>query len=66
MLTAYSDSDWAVRHSTTGFCVIFAGALIGYSSKRQHCIALSSTEAEVMAASQTATEIFYFRGNLCS
>ena len=63
-LTAYSDSDWAVRHSTTGFCIIFAGAPIGYSSKRQHCIALSSTEAEVMAASQTATEIFYFQGIL--
>ena len=63
-LTAYSDSDWAVRHSTTGFCIIFAGAPVGYSSKRQHCIALSSTEAEVMAASQAATEVFYFQGIL--
>ena len=24
-LTSYSDSDWAVRHSTTGFCIIFEG-----------------------------------------
>ena len=63
-LTAYSDSDWAVHHSTTQYCIIFAGAPIGYSSKRQHCITLSSTDAEVMAASQTATEIFYFQGIL--
>ena len=63
-LTSYSDSDWAVRHSTTGFCIIFAGAPVGYSSKRQHCIALSSTEAEVMAASQAATEVVYFQGIL--
>ncbi len=28
-LTAYSDSNWAVRHSTTGYCIIFAGAPIG-------------------------------------
>eukprot|EP00965_Chrysotila_dentata_P042066 1395742-Pleurochrysis_carterae.AAC.1 len=25
-LIAHSDSDWAVAHSTTGFCVTFAGA----------------------------------------
>jgi hypothetical protein len=29
----------------------------GFGSKRQHAIALSSTEAEVMAASQAATEV---------
>jgi len=63
-LTAYSDSDWAVRHSTTGYCLMLAGGPIGYGSKRQHCIALSSTEAEVMAASQAATEVTYFRGLL--
>jgi hypothetical protein len=43
---------------------MLAGGPIGYGSKRQHCIALSSTEAEVMAASQAATEISYFRGLL--
>jgi len=63
-LEAYSDSDWAVRHSTTGYCLLLAGGPIGYGSKRQHCIALSSTEAEVMAASQAATEVSYFRGLL--
>jgi len=60
-LEAYVDSDWNVSHSTTGFVVLLAGAPISYSSKRQQCIALSSTEAEVMAASQAATEIAYLR-----
>jgi len=32
-----------------------------YSSKRQHCIALSSTEAEIIAASTCACEILYVR-----
>ena len=35
-----------------------------YGSKRQHCIALSSTEAEVIAASHGATELVYIRGCL--
>ena len=63
-LLGYSDSDWCVGHSTTGFAVCFAGAVIGYGSRRQHSIATSSTEAEIMAASHTALEILYFRGLL--
>ena len=63
-LHAYSDSNWTVGHSTSGWAVLYAGAVIGYGSKRQQSIALSSTEAEIMAASQAATEIMYFRGLL--
>ena len=33
----------------------------GYSSRRQHCIAMSSTEAEIIAASQAALELVYMR-----
>eukprot|EP00965_Chrysotila_dentata_P068581 2266682-Pleurochrysis_carterae.AAC.1 len=64
VLVAFSDSDWAVGHSTTGFCVMFGGAAISYGSKRQHCIALSSTEAEIIAASHVAAEIVHLRGLL--
>lgn len=60
-LVAYSDSDWSVAHSTTGYCIRLAGAPISYTSKRQQCIALSSTEAEIMAASAAATEVAYLR-----
>eukprot|EP00965_Chrysotila_dentata_P161247 5324762-Pleurochrysis_carterae.AAC.1 len=55
-LVAYSDSDWAVAHSTTGFCVTYGGVAIFFGSKRQHCISLSSTKAEIVAASHTAAE----------
>ena len=61
-LHAYSDSDWQVTHSTTGFAVMLAGAAVSYSSKRQQSIALSSTEAEIMAASQCACEVMFIRG----
>eukprot|EP00965_Chrysotila_dentata_P107569 3554066-Pleurochrysis_carterae.AAC.1 len=44
---AYSDSDWAGSHSTTGFCITLGGAAVLYGSERQHCISLSSTEAEI-------------------
>lgn len=43
---------------------MFSGAVIGYASKRQHSVALSSTEAEIMAASQAASELMYFHGLL--
>ena len=35
-----------------------------YASKRQQCIAMSSTEAEIIAASQAALEIVYLRALL--
>ena len=63
-LHAYSDSNWTVGHSTSGWAILYGGAVIGYGSKRQQSIALSSTEAEIMAASMAATEILYFRGLL--
>jgi hypothetical protein len=60
-LRAYSDADWHVTHSTTGWAAVLAGGAVAYGSKRQHCISLSSTESEIMAASQTACEIIYLR-----
>ena len=46
---------------TTGFCLSLANCTIVYSSKRQPCIALSSTEAEIIAASACGCEIVYVR-----
>ena len=63
-LHAYSDSDWQIGCSTSGWCIFYAGAVVSYGSKRQNCIALSSTEAEIMAASQAAAEVLYIRGLL--
>ena len=64
VMTAESDSDWAVGHSTSGFFLMLAGAAFAYSARRQQCITLASTEAEIVAASACATEIVFFRGML--
>jgi len=61
VLVAYSDSDWGVKQSTTGWCIHLGGAAVAWRSARQHSIAMSSTEAELIAASDAALEILYLR-----
>lgn len=63
-LVGMADSDWAVRRSTSGFAFFLAGAVIAYTSKKQPTIAMSSTEAEIMAASQACLEAIYLRALL--
>ena len=60
-LYGMTDSDWTTRRSTSGFAFFLGGAVISYLSKKQPTIALSSTEAEIMAASQGAVEAIYLR-----
>ena len=60
-----TDSDWAVKHSTSGHVFTLAQAAISWSSKRQPTIALSSCEAEIVAASEAAKEAV-FLDRLCS
>jgi hypothetical protein len=55
-LHGYSDSDWGVRHSTSGWVFVLNEAALSWGSKKQPSIALSSCEAEIMAASTAATE----------
>ena len=65
VLTAYVDADWAgdpdSRRSTTGYVLVLNGAAISWKSKRQTVIALSSAEAEFIAASSLVQEITYCR-----
>jgi hypothetical protein len=62
-VTAYCDSDWGGdatdRTSTTGFCVYVDGSLISWGTKKQATVALSSAEAEFMAATAAATEVIW-------
>ena len=65
-LVGYSDSDWSVSHSTSAHLSFVLGeggakACVGYGSRRQQCIAMSSTEAEIIAASQAALELVFLR-----
>jgi hypothetical protein len=69
-LRGYADSDWAgdreTQKSTTGYIFTIAGAAISWASKRQQTVALSSTEAEYMAACSAAQEVMYLRALLSS
>ena len=56
-----TDSDWANRHSTTGWLFMFSSAAISWGSKRQVSIALSSCEAEIMASSEASKEAIYLK-----
>lgn len=60
-LSGMSDSDWATRHSTSGYIFQYSQAAIAWSSKKQPCVALSSCEAEIIAASGAAKEATYLR-----
>ena len=61
----YSDSDWGGLaidgRSTTGNCFILGSAAISWSSKKQATVALSTTEAEYVAATATACQAVWLR-----
>lgn len=67
-LTGYADADWATdtkhRKSVTGIVLMYAGGTVGYKTKYQDTIALSSTEAEFTAACDAAKMILFFRSLL--
>ena len=58
-MSGMSDSDWGVRYSTSGSVFHYCHAAISFSSRKQSCVALSSCEAEIMAASEAAKEAVY-------
>jgi Reverse transcriptase (RNA-dependent DNA polymerase) len=74
-LVSYSDASWADssdRKSTSGMLIqvttadnnqqeYITGNVLAYSSKRQPCVALSSTEAEYVALSKAAQSITWLR-----
>ena len=64
-LWGYVDSDWAgcpdSRRSTSGYVLVLNGAAVAWKSKRQSVVALSSAEAEFVAASAMVQEVIYIR-----
>ena len=64
----YADADWASdpndRRSISGYTFVFCGGAISWSSWKQHSTALSSTEAEYMAASNATKEALWLRSFL--
>lgn len=64
-LSAFSDSDFATcpdtRSSRTGMLILYAGDPIHWASTLQKSITLSSAEAELYAASETARVVSWLR-----
>ena len=67
LVEGFSDADWAQqkdRHSILGYAFYFCRGAISWSSKKQHIIALSSTEVEYIAQTHAAKEALWLRGFL--
>jgi hypothetical protein len=64
-LNGYTDSDWAscrdTRKSVGGYVFEYAGAAVSWKCKRQPVVALSTAEAEFIAASKAAQEAIYLQ-----
>ncbi|KAH9672465.1 hypothetical protein KPL70_017737 [Citrus sinensis] len=64
----YCDSDFAgdldKRRSTTGYVFILGGGLVSWRLILQSTIALSTTEAEYMAATKAVKEVIWLKGLL--
>ncbi|GJR64381.1 putative ribonuclease H-like domain-containing protein, partial [Tanacetum coccineum] len=60
-LIAYADADHAgcqdTRRSTSGYAQFLGNKLVSWSSKKQKCMAISSTEAEYIAISGCCAQI---------
>jgi Reverse transcriptase (RNA-dependent DNA polymerase) len=61
IVKVYSDSDWGGdknnRHSVSGYIIFLLGVPILWKSKLQRTVALSSSEAEYYALSESAKDI---------
>lgn len=58
-LSVFTDADWANsqdRKSVSGISIFHDGNLIQWRSKKQNCITLSSTEAELVAVNEGLKE----------
>jgi hypothetical protein len=64
-VVGYSDADWGSDHfdrkSISGYTFMLGDATISWSSKKQATVALSSTEAEYVAASHATTQAIWLR-----
>ena len=67
-LLGYSDSDYAGckvdRKSTTGTCQFLGRSLVSWSSKKQNLVALSTAEAEYVAAGACCAQLLWMKQTL--
>jgi len=66
-LNIYCDADWASdsdRKSISGYVITLAGGAVAWSSKKQSTVALSTAEAEYVAATHCAKQVIWHRSLL--
>ena len=67
-LSVFCDADYAKketdRRSVSGVAVMYGGAVVSATSRTQHCITLSTTEAEYVAMAEGAKEGLYVQSVL--
>ncbi|GAU32707.1 hypothetical protein TSUD_101280 [Trifolium subterraneum] len=67
-LQAYCDADYAgdkiERKSTSGACQFLGEALVSWCCRKQNTIALSTTEAEYVAASNCCSQVIWIKNQL--
>jgi hypothetical protein len=66
-LEGYSDTDGSMhedRKAISGYAFLLDGGAVSWSSKKQEIIALSTTEAEYVAATQAMKEAIWLRSLL--
>ncbi|GAB2220383.1 hypothetical protein Drorol1_Dr00008032, partial [Drosera rotundifolia] len=65
ILEGYTDADMAGdldgRKSTSGYLFTLAGGAISWQSKLPKCVALSTTEAEYIAATEAGKEMLWIK-----
>ena len=68
VVIGYSDSDWGSdaddRRSVTGYVFLLGGGAVSWQARKQTTVALSSVEAEYMAATQSTKEAMWWRSTL--
>lgn len=63
-VSMYCDADWASsadRKSISGYVFLLAGGAVSWSSKKQATVALSTAEAEYVAATHAAKQVLWHR-----
>ncbi|PKA63290.1 putative mitochondrial protein [Apostasia shenzhenica] len=67
-LIGYSDADFVGckvdRKSTSGTCQFFGNALVSWSSRKQNSVALSTAEAEYVAAGSCCAQLLWLKHQL--
>ncbi|WVZ76325.1 hypothetical protein U9M48_024309 [Paspalum notatum var. saurae] len=67
-LRGFSDADHAGCRidlkSTSGTCQFFGTSLVSWSSRKQACVALSTTEAEYVAAASCCSQLLWIKATL--